>query len=87
MMKHWHDFLDSLDSDGGHIFLLLMLMGVGMIGLRFNVAKAEDILTGAFGALLMSLKNAGSNKDRRDSQTITETATVTATPIDTKQQS
>lgn len=76
-MRLWHDFLDSLDSDGGHIFLLLILMGVGMIGLDFKVAKSEDVLTGAFGALLMSLKNSGSNKDRTNSRTVSETATIT----------
>lgn len=77
MMQHWHDFLDSLDSDGGKIFILLALMGLGMIGLHFNVVKAEDILTGAFSALLMGLKNAGSNRDRSNRSTITEVATVT----------
>jgi hypothetical protein len=65
-MRVWHDFLDSIDSDGGTRFILMLLIGVGIFGTHFGIMKSEEITTGAFGALLMTMKDAGSNKDRRD---------------------
>lgn len=65
-MRFWHDFLDSFDSDGGKIFLLMVLMGIGFAGAWMGVPKAEDIIVGSFGALLIALKDSGSNKDRRE---------------------
>ena len=63
-MKYWHAFLDSLDSDGGHILVLVVLMVAGFYGLHKGIIEGRDILSGAFGALLLALKNAGSNQDR-----------------------
>lgn len=66
-MRHrWHDFLDSLDSNGGHIFILMLLIVGGMLAVRFNIMNAQDIVQGAFGALLLALKNAASNQSRRE---------------------
>ncbi len=65
-MLAWHDFLDSLDSDGGKIGILLFLMFLGAEFSRLAIPKAEDIIIGAFGALLIALKSSGSNKDRRE---------------------
>ncbi len=65
-MRYWHDFLDSLDSDGGHIFILGMIIIAGMAAIHFQIMKADTIVDGAFGALLLALKDAGSNKDHRD---------------------
>lgn len=50
-------FLDSVDTPGGHLVLLMLLMaaGVGMESLK--LPKGEDVLVGAFGALLMALRN------------------------------
>jgi hypothetical protein len=67
-MKFWHDFLDSLDTDGGHIFILVSLMVMGIVGLRSGIVEGRDILSGAFGALLLALKVAGSNHDRNGSK-------------------
>lgn len=64
-MGWWRTFLDSLDSDGGHILILMGLIVGAFAIIRFDWAsmKAGEIITGAFGALLMMLKSAGSNRD------------------------
>lgn len=56
--------LDSLDSSGGHIALLLLLMVIGIGMLHTQIPKGEDVMAGAFGALLLSLKTAHSNHTR-----------------------
>ena len=83
-MRFWHDFLDSLDSNGGHIAVLVFLMLLGAIAFRNGFPKAEDVVMGAFGALLLALKESGSNKERRDD--VVSTATV-ETKIDKGDQS
>lgn len=66
-MLFWHDFLDSFDTDGGRIFLLFILMFLGGMMSNWNwTSKGDDIVVGAFGALLLALKVSGSNKDRRE---------------------
>ena len=84
VMRLWQDFLDSLNSDGGHILLLMLLVGAGMAGIKYGFTKADDLFIGAFTALLILLKSAGSNKTRRDRPSPTETtSTVTATETST----
>lgn len=84
-MRNWHDFLDSLDSDGGTRAILLLLIAVGIMMSLFTIPKAEDIIVGAFGALLMIMKQAGSNKDRREGDPVplptTAGAPAMAVPI------
>ena len=65
----WERVLDTLDSSGGHVFLLfvLLLVGVGMVHL--GVDKGEDVMMGAFGALLLTLKTAHSNHTRHNGDT------------------
>lgn len=63
-MSHWGNFLDTLDSSGGHIALLFMLLIVGIAMLQFHIDKGEDVMMGAFGALLLALKTASSNHAR-----------------------
>ena len=77
-MGGWKTFLDSLDSGGGHILILLLLMVGSFAVLRFDWAtmKAGEIITGAFGALLMMLKSVGSN---REQQGATTTAVISKT--------
>jgi len=79
-MGWWRTFLDSLDSNGGHILILLVLMLGSFAVLRFEWAnmKAGEIITGAFGALLMMLKSAGSNREQTGT-----TTTVVASKTDT----
>lgn len=86
IMRFWQDFLDSLNSDGGHIVLLALLVAAGMAGIKFGLAKADDLFIGAFTALLILLKTAGSNKTRRDRPTpIVETSTATITETATNE--
>lgn len=61
-MNLFERFLDSIDTPGGHICVLvmLMLMGVGMV--HIGVAKGEEVLIGTFGALLAVLRGTSSNK-------------------------
>jgi hypothetical protein len=81
VMLFWHDFLDSLDTDGGRIFLLLALLAGGSVMSRFGVAKADDIIVGSFGALLLALKVSGSNKDRREGPPMPLPTNAGAAPV------
>jgi hypothetical protein len=80
-MRIWHDFLDSIDSDGGKILLLILLMLIGFGGSKLGVPNAEDIIMGAFGALLLALKDSGSNKDRREGGPMPLPTTAGAAPV------
>jgi hypothetical protein len=56
-MKKFKAFLDVMDSQGGHIFLMLVLMLVGVASYTLGkIDLGKEITTGAFGALLYSLK-------------------------------
>lgn len=57
MITKFQELLNVLDTNGGHIFLMLVLMiiGVGSYILG-KVDLGKEITTGAFGALLYSLK-------------------------------
>ncbi|HYE86362.1 MAG TPA: hypothetical protein VEA16_08400 [Vicinamibacterales bacterium] len=65
-MTFWHNFLDSLDTPGGHIAVLvfLVVLGVGLV--QFDIAKGEDVLVGAFAALLAMLRGTSSNHNRQN---------------------
>jgi hypothetical protein len=60
-MRFWQDMLDSFNSDGGHILLLVLLF----FWFRGD-ASMEKYAGEVMGALLMYLKMVGSNKTRRD---------------------
>lgn len=60
----WERFLDSLDSSGGHIAALFVLMGVSAALVKCGIQSGEQLLMGAFGALLLALKQANSNHHR-----------------------
>ena len=55
-MTTWKNFLDSLDTTGGHILLLIgvlvMLFGATHAGMQ----SADKFMGEAFGALLYSLR-------------------------------
>lgn len=68
-MGRWRNFLDSLDSDGGHIFVLIVLMTAGMVLTHFGHMDGSNIIAGAFGALLALTKSAGSNREQSGSVT------------------
>ncbi len=84
-MKLWQDFLDSINTDGGHLFLLGLFVMVCCMHIAPSLEKYEGEL---IGALLMALKAAGSNKARRDMPappTVTDVAvsTVSSQPAPT----
>ena len=64
MIQFWRDLLDSLDSTGGHICLLMGLLMFGALGEHYNLPKADDIFIGSFTALMVYLKTTISNQAR-----------------------
>lgn len=78
-MRFWQDFLDSLNSDGGHILNLTLLVCLGMVAMFYQLPKGEDLFIGALAGLLVMLKTAGSNKTRRDRPLPESTTTLEAT--------
>ena len=74
IITNWERFLDSFDSSGGHIILLLVLMLIGAAIHQAGIAKGEDIMIGAFGALLGALRTAHSNHTRQQNGAPKETA-------------
>lgn len=82
IMLFWQDFLDSLNSDGGHILLLIVLVGFGVLGVHYAVPKADDIYLLAAGSLFTVLKVSGSNKTRRE-RPVPITETVDASVVTT----
>lgn len=61
-MNLWHQFLDSLDSGGGHIviFVSLLLAGLWMGSMELTAL--------ATGALFRATNNAPSNQARKNGQ-------------------
>jgi hypothetical protein len=49
--------LEALDTPGGHLALLVLLMLIGIAMEVAKLPKAEDVLVGSFGALLMGLRS------------------------------
>lgn len=61
LVNTWQEFLDSLDTTGGHVFVLLLLMSIG-VGMHLgSIPKGEDVIIAALGALLGALKGMGRN--------------------------
>jgi hypothetical protein len=61
----WRNFLDSLDTPGGHIFMLVLLMSVGAGIVLLRIDYGKEILAGSFGALLYSMRGQVSNGGTR----------------------
>lgn len=59
-MTYWLQFLDSIDSPGGHIFVLLVLLGTGV-----SVGNME-LTVAAMGALFAVLRTTQSNHARQN---------------------
>lgn len=66
-MGWWRTFLDSLDSPGGHIIVLVFLLCAGIGLVVKGVMEGSTVVGGSFGALLVVLKDAKSNKDQTTS--------------------
>jgi hypothetical protein len=78
-LGRWRSFLDSLDTGGGHIFVLIFLIAGGSALFFFDATAGGQIITGAFGALLMMLKIVGTNREQLNGPPAM-TATVTTAP-------
>ena len=59
LMRLWQQFLDSLDTAGGHIVLLMGAITVGLVGFHLGFSKADDIILGAGTILLQKLRSDG----------------------------
>lgn len=62
--------VDLIDSDGGHLILLTLLVAM------FQYYRAEAYLDLTIGALIMKLKDTGSNKGREAKYSPTDTTTT-----------
>jgi hypothetical protein len=49
--------LRLLNTPGGHIVVLLFLIMLGLVAVKLQVARGEDILIGALAALLAELSS------------------------------
>lgn len=67
-MNGWKELLDSLDTPGGHIAVMVLLVLLGVSLVYFNIAKGEDVLVGAFAALLAMLRGTVTNSSRTNGQ-------------------
>lgn len=76
----WQRFLDSLDTGGGHMFVLLLLMTGGAVLFHYDGTAGGEIINLSFGALLMKIKDTQSNQQRAtQANASTASTTVTAT--------
>lgn len=66
-MVLWQDFLDSLDTDGGHLLILIVGVAGGIVAVITGHEQiGNTIVSATSGALLRDLQSAGSNKRRRE---------------------
>lgn len=47
--------MDVLDTNGGHVCVLLAMVSVGIGSVKSGIPEGKDILIGSFGALLAYL--------------------------------
>lgn len=50
------NFLSALDTTGGHLFILMIGVGIGIALMQLGVPEGRTILVGAGGALLARLR-------------------------------
>jgi hypothetical protein len=64
-MGWWRSFLDSLDTNGGHLALLLLLIIIGgAFYVGVDATSGGQMISLSFGALLMALKSVGTNSEQ-----------------------
>ncbi len=57
-MPWWRNFLDSLDTPGGHIFLgcWLLVFGVFCVSLPWPIPKAEDLIVAGVTVITLAAR-------------------------------
>lgn len=60
----WRSFLDSLDTGGGHIFIVFCLLPIGMILFFFDATAGGQVMTGSLSALYVMLRSKGTNREQ-----------------------
>lgn len=78
-MGKWRSFLDSLDTGGGHIFIVFCLVPIGAALFYFDATAGGQIMTGALSALYIMIKSQGSNREQMAPPPQTTTAAVVTT--------
>ena len=56
-MCHWRAFLDSLDTNGGHIVVLFVLLMIGWRMFQADATAGGSIMTLSSGAILAMMKS------------------------------
>ncbi len=79
-LDFWRGFIDSLDTGGGHIFIALFVLLVGVwCYMHIDATAGGQVMTGAMTALWVMLKTQKSNREQ-----MSASATVTATAQSTE---
>jgi len=63
-MGRWRSFLDSLDTNGGHIFVVFCLLPIGIAMFYFDATAGGQLITGALTALYVMVKSTGTNSEQ-----------------------
>ncbi len=79
--REWSDFLASLDTNGGHVIILVLLLVVGYRMFQSDATAGGQLMTGAEAALfiLLNSKRPTRTGDAPPDATSATTTTVTAT--------
>jgi hypothetical protein len=56
VINPWKELLDTLDTPGGHLVLLLLLFGTGALLQAAGVPEGRDVMVGSFSALLLACR-------------------------------
>lgn len=81
-MGWWRVFLDSLDTPGGHLAILvaLMISGFALLHYEWSAMKAGELISMTLGALFTILRPTSSNREQQGSTTtLQQVQTVTPT--------
>lgn len=54
-MHLWKEFLDTLDTPGGHILMAFVLFIIGLIATKYGF-EGKEVSSLSLGALLLALK-------------------------------
>lgn len=65
-MPRWRMFLDSLDTNGGHVVTLFILLMIGWRMFQFDATAGGSIMTLSSGAILAMMKSDRTNKSESD---------------------